>query len=381
MRRFFPTLLVFLGVYFFEIEVVFAADVAAHTVRVLIAENKKTLRVAAKGAYEIRSLPDGKLLANAKDLQTSVVEVSSGKIRIGKLMWNLKGIRIDPVTDRNLYVNQTRYRGSVDFYRSSGGGLDAINTLDLEGYLYGVLHHEVAAWWPMEALRAQAVAARTYALYQVETSRAAVYDLKSTTSSQVYGGSTTERYRTKRAVDETRGQVLTYQEKIFPAYFHATCGGKTAAAAELWKIDIPPLGGGAACSYCRISPHYRWKSEMALASIEEKLSANSRSVGRLLKIEPMTQTPSARVGRLGFVGTLGEAEVAAKDFRVWLGGDKIRSTAFTVRVREDRAEFEGKGWGHGVGLCQWGALGQSLFGKKSEEILGFYYPGSEVKEI
>jgi stage II sporulation protein D len=287
---------------------------------------------------------------------------------------------VEPNQDRDLYLDDRRFRGIVTVYKQPNGLMYAVNRLDIEGYLYGVLHHEVAPWWPMEALKAQAVAARTYATYQVSVSKSGPYDLKSSTSSQVYGGSTAERYRTKKAVDRTAGQILIYQGAVFPAFFHATCAGTTAGAQELWKIDLPPISGGSKCSYCRISPHFYWQAKVPLSAIEAKLKENNRSIGQILKIEVVSQTPSGRVGSLKITGTLQEAVIAAKDFRIWVGGDLMKSTDFTVEIKEDVAEFRGKGWGHGVGLCQWGSLGQALIGKSYKDILQFYYPGAEIKK-
>lgn len=353
----------------------------AQEVRVLITEDRWTaLTVAVKENYRILSLPEGKLLKQGTGLPKSQIQTLKTGMRFNKQVLAVKGLRIVPAKDGDLYVEGRRFRGSVDILRAANGGLYAINRLDLEGYLCGVLHHEVGVWWPAEALKAQAVAARTYALYQVRVSRGREYDVHSGTRSQVYGGSTNERRRTNQAVQDTRGQVLAYMGKVFPAYFHATCAGRTAGARELWSIDLAPISGGVECGYCRYSPHFGWKISLPLSDLEEELAQHDRPVGRILTVEPLTQTPSGRVGRIRFTGTEGEAEVAAKDFRVWVGGDKIRSTSFEFTLKDDRILIEGRGWGHGVGLCHWGTLGQALLGRKYRDILSFYYPGSELAD-
>ena len=347
-------------------------------VRVLIAEDRPSLSVTIKGKYIIRVLPSNKVAKSGQGLQAVSLTPTSRGLRLGSEEWAAEGLSIEPASERDLYIDHSRFRGNVSVFKTKTGALYAVNRLDIEKYLYGVLHHEVAPWWPMEALKAQAIAARTYAMYQAQVSKAAPYDLKSSTSSQVYGGSTTERYRTRKAVDRTAGQILTYQGKPFPAYFHATCAGTTAGAQELWNINLPPIAGGVKCAFCRISPHFYWQAKEPLSAIEDDLKRNSRPVGRILKIEPVTRTPSDRVGSLRITGTEGEAVVAAKDFRVWIGGELMKSTDFTVEIKEDVAEFHGKGWGHGVGLCQWGTLGQALLGKSFKDILLFYYPGSTI---
>lgn len=350
-------------------------------VRVLISENKRSADVRVKGAYTVKALPSLALVKKGEDLKGSFSADAKG-IWFDKKVWPVRGLRIEPARDRELFLDERRFRGIIDVYKDpKTQTLYAVNHLDVEVYLYGVLHHEVAHWWPMEALKAQAVAARTYALYQASVSKPFDFDLKSGTASQVYGGSTVERFRTKRAVDQTRGRVLTWQGKLFPAYFHATCAGLTARASELWNIDLPPLKGGVACDYCRLSPHYRWHAKVPLSQIEERMIAGGRPVGRVLKIEPITQTPSSRIGTLRIAGTAGETIMAAKDFRVWVGGERIRSTFFHVKVHDDTAEFQGEGWGHGVGLCQWGTLGQALLNRSCDTILKFYYPGAEIENV
>ncbi len=348
------------------------------TVRVMVEESQELMRLEIKGEYRIRLLPTLQEVKKGASLQKVAVTATPKGIRVDGQEWPARGIRVEAMGERDIYLDTTRYRGAIEIQKDKTGKLFALSRLDIESYMYGVLQHEVPYWWPMEALKAQAVAARTYAMYQAQVNKAGDYDLKSDTSSQMYGGSTTERFRTKTAVDQTRGQVLTYQGKIFPTYFHATCAGVTAGAQEIWKINLPPISGMVHCGYCRFSPHYSWNSKVSLAEVEEKLNKSGRPVGQVLKIEIISQTPSGRVGSLKITGISGEAVIAAKDFRIWIGGDRMKSTLFTVNVVDDMAEFHGKGWGHGVGLCQWGTLGQALLGHKYEAILKFYYPGADI---
>ena len=166
-------------------------------VRVLVAENKKTLHVTVQGAYQIRLLPSLQVVKMGEHLVSAVLIPVPNGVKLGLDTWVCQGIIIEPARDRDLYLDRSRFRGFVRILKDKNNFLYAINYVDLESYLYGVLHHEVASWWPMEALKAQAITARTYALYQAGVSRNAEFELKSGTGSQVYGGSTTERYRSK----------------------------------------------------------------------------------------------------------------------------------------------------------------------------------------
>jgi stage II sporulation protein D len=378
MRRVTTVFFLFFFLFFLNIQVI-SADTGDLTVRVLVAENQKTLKIRIKGAYRLTLIPSLQVVKKGTNLDVTVLPTAQG-LSIDGMQWVTRGVRIDPAEERDLFVNKLQFRGSMDILKSQTGvGLDAINRLEIESYLYGVLHREVAAWWPLEALKAQAIAARTYAVYEIQVSKKAEYDVKNTTSSQVYGGSGSERYRTNKAVDETSGQILTFDKKVFPAYFHATCGGITAGSKELWNIDVPPLAGRKYCGFCRFSPHFTWSAKVPLAEIEDKLNKNGRPIGQVIDLKPITQTPSKRVGSLKITGTSGEAVLAAKDFRVWIGGERMRSTAYSIEIQDDTAIFKGHGWGHGVGLCQWGALGQALLGRNHHEILNFYYPKAVVE--
>lgn len=348
--------------------------------RVLVAEGQKSFRLSVKGEYELRVLPGLQVVKKGRQLSAEVAVTPRG-VRMGSEEWYGAGVLLETAGEKDLWLNQSQFRGTLSIMKDASGGLFAVNRLPMESYLYGVLHHEVAPWWPMEALEAQAIAARTYAYYQRKVSRGAAYDLKSSTSSQVYGGSTTERYRTKKAVDLTAGQILVYDGKVFPAYFHATCAGTTAGASEIWKIDLPPIAGGVKCNFCILSPHYHWQARVPLSEIEQTMNSNGRGVGQILKVEAVSQTPSHRVGSVRITGTLREETIAAKDLRIWIGGNRLKSTMFTVSVQDDAAEFHGKGWGHGVGLCQWGTFGQAVLGHKHQQILSFYYPGSAISKI
>ncbi len=365
--------------FFIFCQLIFIRPLFAETpVRVLVLENQRMVKLNVRGDYVIRVLPSMQIAKKGKGLANAWFVPTPAGIRIGRQEWACRGMLIETAGERDLVLGQSRFRGTISLLKDKNNFFYAVNTLDIESYLYGVLHHEVASWWPMEALKAQAIAARTYALYQASVSRRFEYDLKSGTASQVYGASTTERYRTKRAVDLTAGKVLMFQGKVFPAYFHATCAGLTAGAGELWNMNLAPLAGGVHCNYCRISPHYNWEARVPLAEIEGKLNKYKRPIGQVLKIEIITQTPSHRVGSLRITGTSGEAVLAAKDFRVWVGGDRMRSTLFTVEIRDDMAYFHGRGWGHGVGLCQWGSLGQAILGRTYDQILELYYPGAQI---
>jgi stage II sporulation protein D len=256
-----------------------------------------------------------------------------------------------------------------------------INRITLEEYLYGVLYNEISHRWTMESIKAQAIAARTFALYQARQNKLQDYDLTNDIYSQVYSGAASERWTTTKAVKLTAGKVLTFNGNIFSTYYHATCGGHTEDASNLWNVNLPCLKG-VVCSYCKESPHYKWNKQIPLKELEKKLGDNGYKLGSVKKVSVLSRNDSGRVDKLEIRD---DADVSCvmtgKDFRQMIGPNDIRSTNFEPAVGQGKLNINGIGWGHGVGMCQWGAKGQSDKGKKCEEILEFYYPGTEITTI
>lgn len=283
--------------------------------------------------------------------------------------------------DGSTYVNGRRFRGAVDVIKKDNGKFMAINRIPLDEYLYGVLYHEVSHRWPMEALKVQAIAARTFAVYQAQQNKLQPYDLRSDVYSQMYGGRTSEKWSTTRAVNLTKGKVLKYKGEILPAYYHATCAGHTEDASNLWNVDMEPLKG-VACDYCKGSPHYRWSRKIKLIDLENKLQDNGYKISGISSVSVLSRNASGRVDKLQ-IKWAGEGEVilSGKDFRQMIGPNEIRSTKFDVSLNDAALIIDGTGWGHGVGMCQWGAYGMARQGKTAEEILKYYYPGAEIADL
>jgi stage II sporulation protein D len=309
------------------------------------------------------------------------VTVTAKGIKIHQTVFDTPSLRIKVRKKAAIILNRKPYRGDIILIRTSGGLLTAVNVLDVESYVKGVLVNEISHTWPIDAIKAQAVAARTYALYQKEISKKKDHDLVADTSSQVYGGFASEKNKANRAVNFTEGVVLLYQGKVFPAYFHATCGGSTERATELWKINVKPLEGGRLCSFCASSPHYDWTRSLDFKSIRKKLGPLCPFSGELSNILVAERNSSGRVRSLELMNEEGASRIiSAKDFRQALGPDVIRSLNFTIVVEDSKVIFRGRGWGHGVGLCQWGAFGMSRKGYSYQEILEFYYPGASIEK-
>ncbi len=279
-------------------------------------------------------------------------------------------------------VNKRRYRGTISIFINEQERLTVVNTLDAESYIRGVLNQEISHRWHLDAIKAQAVAARTYALYRKKANQAKNYDVMADTSSQVYGGYFSERCRTNRAVNLTYGEVLTYQGCLFEAFFCATCGGVTEDANELWKVNLEPLKGGRACYFCSNAPHYQWRFNTNLKTIQKNLADYSKNAEKLIDIVIMERNATGRVKTLELDYEGGQkVQVCAKDFRALMGFNVMRSTNFYISKEGETILLSGKGWGHGVGLCQYGALGMAKKGYSYRQILEFYYSKARIMKI
>ena len=311
-----------------------------------------------------------------------------------------------PVGGRGLVAwNGKRYRGEVRLV-ATDSGLLAVNVLGVEDYLRGVVPLEIGNRPAGEraAAEAQAVAARSYAHIRRSGSAARAFDLMSTVADQVYGGADAERAVTDAAVASTAGLVLTYGGRVVNAPYHSTCGGSTAAVTESWwrSRDEPYLQRtsdripGSDGYWCDAAPRQRWSTQFTEAQLQANVDRYLRSyaavpsggVGPVRAVRVDSRTPSGRVGVLSIVTDRGTYHVRGDDAR-WVlrgsGGEILNSTYFSVENmvvgrdgRLSQLTLRGSGYGHGIGMCQWGAIGRARAGQDFRAILRAYYPGTVV---
>ncbi|MGD2080207.1 MAG: SpoIID/LytB domain-containing protein [Nitrospirota bacterium] len=268
-----------------------------------------------------------------------------------------------------LIVGMSDYRGEIEVWRGKNG-LYLINELSLEDYVEGVVKAETADDWEEEALKAQAVIVRTYVLKQMMRQREEMYHVTSSVLHQVYKGLNTDPKVTE-AVRETRGQVLTYAGEPIMAFYHSTGGGKTELPEEVFGQGYPYLKSVEAEG--RLSPLNVWARRIPLEDIEEAVG-----VEHLRDITVSSRTATGRAEDVAFVANPEVVTMKAQEFRKRLGWRRLPSTNFTLSVRDGYANFEGSGYGHGVGLCQWTALEMAREGMAYEEILSYFYPEAEL---
>jgi len=346
-------------------------------IRVDITGTTKEITLSVRGPYKITTLQTGEVLEEGRTFFDRKITPSEYGINFGKEEFKIYAIKITPKNKPSIYMGKRLYRGSLEIIKTKDGSLRAINVLPLDDYLKGVLYHEVSHRWPMEAIKAQAIVSRTFALYQAQHNSKNDYYLNADVSSQVYGGVYAEKYRTNKAVEQTKNEVLLYRGKLLPAFFHATCGGKTEDSSRLWKVKMKPLMG-ITCRYCKNSPHFSWQTEIGLPDIEKKLTEKGHKISGLNSIRIKGRDSSGRVVSLRLRGKSGSITITAKDFRHIIGARIIKSTNFTVKIKGKTAYFIGRGWGHGVGMCQWGAFAMAKKRYSAYQIIRHYYPGAEI---
>ena len=360
-------------------------QVAARPVRVLLVNGDASATIATTETYTIRpTTPGSAALADGKgrSLPETIVRPSSRGLLVGERDLHHHAISIATPRDGAVMVNGRRYRGELLVRRVSSDAVSVVNLLPLDSYLYSVLGSETYAGWPAAALDAQAVVARTYTLWRMVDRNDQPFDLYATVSDQSYLGVAKEDPRLRAAVDRTAGVALLYQMKLFRCYYHSTCGGHTEAVEDYFA-DPPLLPlSGVRCDRCGASKHYRWQRDIAKSDLTAALRRDGVAIKRLASVEVVSRTKSGRAKEVAVEGADGVRHtLAASKFRLAVGTRTLPSTSFQVRDRGTSLEFRGRGWGHGVGMCQWGARGMADAGCSAAEILRHYYTGATIERI
>ncbi len=284
---------------------------------------------------------------------------------------------IEPREKGEVDVEGDHFKGAIELLGQKNGRLTVINELSLEEYVMGVLAGEIPGNWPIEALKAQAIAARTFAVFNKSETRkkGKPYDLENTAASQMYFGSRLVNDNIRRAVTETAGEILTYRDKPIMAVFHSNCGGETTSAVNVWGMDKPYLQP-VNCSFGNDGLHYQWKESLKVSSVVRKLRSANIPIYDIVQIPKVERDEGDRVTKLVLVDGEGhKRKISGAAFRMAVGPDVIRSTRFDVKLRDDKMIFRGLGWGHGVGFCQEGAYGMAQAGYRAFDILRHYYYG------
>jgi len=338
----------------------------SQSVKILIMKTKDKITISSRGSIKLSTNPS--------------VTINKDRTRF---FVNPRAIKV-PITVKTenepLLLNGTPYRGSF-YIKTIQGTAFIVNILTIDEYLISVVPGEIPANWETEALKAQAIAARTFTHYHISTQkkRDALYDLDATAATQVYRGISDEKPQTTAAVRATSGQVMVHEEKPILAYFHSTCGGKTVDDSHVWEKSSHPYLQGRQCGFCNDSTKYEWESELTLDEIRNCLMKQFPVMGSIRSIS--FKKKDDRVVEVVINHRNGCTRMGGNNFRLLFPAEKIRSLYFISKKIKNGLALKGHGWGHGVGLCQWGARGMAKSGYNSRDILKHYYTGVKITTI
>lgn len=417
-----------------------AGPAAQPLVRVGIWSNQTNIILSAETEFSLVDTAGREPLASFKAKEKATVTVRDGGLAVNGRPVAAReiAVRLADGAQGAIEVNRRAYRGDIAVRRTAGkAGLTVVNTLPLEEYVYGIIVREISPAWHPEAVKAQAVAARTYALHSLGKHKDDGYDVCATTDCQVYGGKTAEDPRATQAVNDTRGLVVTYQGKPIAAYFHGSGGGYTENSENVWGAYQPYLRGVA--DFDQGSPHHKWEKALTPKEIEDALASAGINIGvlRTIELSPLGKQPVNAPDR-GVSGRLKEVRLTGSGGTVTVSGAKLRtilglnSSLFDVKLTlpaEKQVEFEitdsyggrdvkvveikakplpekmdkpgvhritgrvnetvvftGLGWGHGLGMSQWGAKAMAEKAPAGDtayfrEILKHYYTGVEIRKL
>ncbi len=351
-------------------------------IRVAVVRQDPEVSLQVNGRFTIRALHTGNPIQEGRHLLPLSVRAVPEGLRLGGQVIPIMGVRVEPSSDGAIRLNGTRLRGTLEIVRQKDLTLLVINHVSLEDYLRGVLSKEAPDYWPMEALKAIAIAARTYAVYQRFIKDDVDYDVTGDVMSQDYGGKTAEKPGTTRAVKITAGWILLDGDRLFPTFYHSTCGGMTEHARVMGKFDVAPLRGGVACSFCSASPFFRWQRRLTKADVGWALRKSTYGpIGAVSALNVTARTASGRAKEITIIGAQRTVKLTGYEFRALFGFEQIRSPLLRVTPVGDAFVLEGRGWGHGVGMCQWGAAELARRGFSAAEILAYYYPEAQLVPV
>jgi len=371
-------------------------------VRVLLLEDITGCTLKTVSAFSVINAQTQGTEARFEEVGASInIRTAAGKIAVGGHLVTGKAAIILPDDPHIFNLNGDNYRGKLKLIiNPDGSSFDAVNLVPLEPYLASVVGAEMPNYWEPAALAAQAIAARTYCLYiKKHFGSKRSWDVRKTQANQVYLGVVAESNQTWNAVYRTYGQVLVCKhpagnEDIFPTYYSSTCGGHTENSEHVFGDSFGPLVG-IPCPYCKevAKPSFFFwpMAQFDKATVTTNLSRRYSSLKRLGKITniiPVKQSNYGKFSRLTLVKLLGSTgksdSLRAEDLRLTIDptGNKIKSTICKIINMGDKWAFlSGRGYGHGVGMCQCGAQAMAREGKTARRILSYYYPGSKILTI
>lgn len=339
-------------------------------------QDKASSVILGPGSYRF----SGKVSRRSRTFKQAVKIIpTKNGFNVNEDRWGMR-VAIEPGRRGEVVIiNNRPFRGSIELNRQ-GSGIRVVNRLSVEDYVRGVLQMETSDTWPAQALQAQAVISRTYALRNRGRHGRSGYDFCSKPHCQTYGGAAAERKKTDAAIMKTRGEVLVDRKKqLATTVYHSCCGGSTESAENVWEHGGQPYLKATRCPWCKNSPRFHWVAKVPDSLLDEQLRGAGYAIGHVRALGILSHTPSGRVYQIRVYGEKGTRDILASKFRSMIDPGLIRSTNWSgVSKLNGDWQIHGQGWGHGVGLCQWGMKTLAEKGKSYGQILLVYYHGAKV---
>ncbi len=304
-------------------------------------------------------IKNDRIAAGSHSFETSALHIKSkGKLVIGEFK-----------VDNELHLTLRSYKDKLEIL--------AVLPVDVEAYVRGVLGHEMSPSWPIEALKAQAVVTRTFAIRQKYERETWPYHMESSILDQVYGGTSKINSRIEDAQSATYGEVLTYDHELALSVFHSTCGGTTENVEDVWVEALPYLRSRT-CGYCEESPKHRWEVSFSKKGLGSLLGVR----GPISKTRIKSRTDAGTARKIELRSAKSSTSLSAAHLRKKLGYQTMPSPRIdAIRSSLNKVHIRGRGFGHGLGLCQWGAKGLAEANKTYHEILDHYYTGTRTQRL
>ncbi len=349
---------------------IISGTVFATTIKVHLTDVKAPYTIDIKGPYKAYNYKyESKIVSALTNERVMVVKNRLG-LKVNDVGVYKEGIVFE--TEEGFTLNGIEYYGTLKFIPYNGNMI-VINELNIEDYVKGVLPHEMSPEWPMEALKAQAVAARTYAMFHIlKNNNELPYDVDNTTKYQVYNGKEKINWTVEQAVDRTKYEIAVYNDKVIATYFSALCGGHTDSAKNVFGISVPYLEG-VECPYCNAQIK-TWTNALSYKEINNDFANYSVNVDEKSSFGITMDPKSGKAMNI----KIDNNDISSRDFRNVLSPKLVPSLNFTINKIDNGIIITGKGSGHGVGMCQWGAYGMAQVQKDYEDILKFYYNGIDI---
>ena len=385
-----------------------APELKLPNVRVLLGDEYDSVTVSSARTYRVDAVRAHDDTVTFYSISPMVIRPTMTGLMLVDRGWyiietNVQSIRVSPQEQGGYArVNGSAYRGEIVVRMNADGRLAAVNRVGMEPYLFGVVPKEIGFYGPdiVQAMKAQAVAARTYAFSHLGQYGNKDFDLRADVMDQVYGGVDAERPLVTIAVWDTRGEVLRYNGGYVKSYYHSTCGGHTEAIEDVWERPAEPyLKSVDDDEFCAWSSYWEWTENCTrawldsnvFAFVEKEKLGNRKLLGELLSMRIVARRATGRVEEMQLIFEHGLIPLAGDRSR-WAIGRPSRNSAIlpsaNYSLRFDRPGSDwtrvivkGRGYGHGVGMCQCGAIGRARAGQKHDEILRAYYKSARLEKV